>query len=129
MKAARVPVIISDEWVEPTGIPWKEFCVFVAEDDVHNIPNILESIEPSYEERARISSEVWKLFFSRESLSKTITKWGLDILEGCKTNGNRGRVPLKYYYHEFFKPGFWRSGVIPEVIHWGKSLTQYNRQQ
>jgi len=31
MKARRVPVVISDDWVRPPHVPWDDFCVFLRE--------------------------------------------------------------------------------------------------
>jgi Exostosin family len=45
MSLGRAPVVISDDWQLPPGIPWGEFCVLIREDDVANIPATLERLE------------------------------------------------------------------------------------
>jgi hypothetical protein len=45
LRAGRVPVIISDEWVEPPGIPWERCAIRVAESEVGGIPDLLASLE------------------------------------------------------------------------------------
>jgi hypothetical protein len=64
MEAGRVPVIIADQWVPPSGLNWNEFAVFVSENDVKNIPQILEGIEPDWEKMARRAREVWEYNFA-----------------------------------------------------------------
>lgn len=48
MKMGIAPVIISDEWVEPTGIDWKSCSVRIAESDINQIESILKSREKDY---------------------------------------------------------------------------------
>ena len=43
MRMARVPVILSDDWVEPTGPAWREFSLRIPERDFHCIPNLFEN--------------------------------------------------------------------------------------
>jgi hypothetical protein len=64
MQAGRVPVIIADQWVPPNGLDWNEFAVFVPENDVANIPSILEAEEPNWEKKARRAREVWENYFA-----------------------------------------------------------------
>lgn len=66
MKAGRVPVIISDEWVPPQGIRWDDMSIRVAESDVNLIPEILESFESQSLEMGRTAREEWVRFFSKE---------------------------------------------------------------
>lgn len=56
MSLGRAPVVISDNWQPPPGIPWEEFCVLIREEDVAGIPAILDRLEgnaASMGERAR----------------------------------------------------------------------------
>src|SRR5690606_14285038 len=53
MKAGRVPVIISDQWVGPPGLPWSDFSVFIPESRVDEIPMILEEEEAIWETKAK----------------------------------------------------------------------------
>lgn len=49
LRAGRVPVILSDEWLRPRGVDWDAGCVTVAERDVAQIPELLERLEPDWE--------------------------------------------------------------------------------
>jgi hypothetical protein len=64
MRAGRAPVVISDTWVPPAGVPWEEFSVRIAEREIGQIPARLEALEehaPAMGARAR---EVWDQHFS-----------------------------------------------------------------
>ncbi len=63
MAAGRCPVIISDEWVPPAGPDWEEFAVFVAEDEVGKMPQLLESLEDEAAQRGRLAREAYDEWF------------------------------------------------------------------
>ena len=52
LAAGRVPVIISDDWLAPPRLPWERCAIRVAERQVGEIPQILESFESEWEQRA-----------------------------------------------------------------------------
>lgn len=68
MRAGRVPVIISDEWVSPGGLPWSEFAVFIPESRVDEIPELLEREEPDWERKAKLARQVWEENFAPDTL-------------------------------------------------------------
>lgn len=68
MKAGRVPVIISDEWVSPRGLPWSDFAVFIPESRVEEIPRILEKEEATWEAKANLARLVWEESFAPDTL-------------------------------------------------------------
>ncbi len=45
MSLGRAPVVISDQWQPPPGIPWSEFCVPILESDISSIPVMLDRLE------------------------------------------------------------------------------------
>jgi hypothetical protein len=62
MRLGRAPVILSDDWVPPGGIPWNEFSIRVAERRVADLPKILTALEPwagEMGENARAAWERW----------------------------------------------------------------------
>ena len=62
MRLGRAPVILSDEWIPPDDIPWKEFSIRVAERRVADLPEILTDLEPwatEMGENARAAWERW----------------------------------------------------------------------
>jgi len=68
MQAGRVPVIISDEWVSPHGLPWSEFAVFIPESRVDDIPQILEEEEAKWEVKSKLARRVWEENFAPDTL-------------------------------------------------------------
>lgn len=62
MAAGRVPVIMGDEWVPPSGPRWSDCSIQVPEADVVRLPQLMESHEHHYStmaERARAEWEEW----------------------------------------------------------------------
>ncbi len=62
MALGRVPVILSDAWVEPVGPDWSTFSVRVQEKDAANLPEILRPLQDraaDMGQRARLAWETW----------------------------------------------------------------------
>jgi hypothetical protein len=64
MSKGRVPVIISDQWQRPPGIPWDQFCVFVPERDVLRIPAILRQLEGDARKMGEVAQEAFERYFA-----------------------------------------------------------------
>lgn len=79
MQAARVPVIISDQWVAPVGPKWETFSIKIAEKDVLNIPNILRKHEEKAPHMAQLARQEWEKYFSPPNVFNTIVDWCIDI--------------------------------------------------
>lgn len=80
MRAGRVPVIISDDWVEPGGICWPEFSLRVPEQQIGSIPAMLESLEkhaPAMGIRARTE---WERCFSAQHCFDWIASRSMETL-------------------------------------------------
>ena len=108
MKAGRVPVIISDEWVPPKGPRWEEFCIFIPESDITFIPEILKNKEPEFPELARRAQREWSKWFSEDHVWDTVIDWALNIL-----NSGR-RVPISILIRDFIRWRTWRHGIFSE---------------
>jgi hypothetical protein len=76
MELGRVPVIIADEWVEPTGPRWPEFSIRVRESEVKSIPSILFDRESEFPMMAQKARKAWEEFFAPE----VRLSWMLDQL-------------------------------------------------
>lgn len=62
LRAGRVPVVISDDWVAPNGPQWSEFSLRVRESEVARLPQMLEENEARFEamsEAARRAYDEW----------------------------------------------------------------------
>jgi len=66
MRAARVPVVISDDWVPPNGLPWGDFSLRVDEKDIESIPARLEAIESQAKKMGELARYFWESNFSEE---------------------------------------------------------------
>ena len=79
MKAGRVPVILSDDWVPPEGPAWESFSLIVPEREVARVPEILESHEHAAAEMGRRAREQWEQWFSASASFHRIVEWCLSI--------------------------------------------------
>lgn len=68
MRAGRVPVLISDDYVLPQSIDFDSFVVRVTEASVQSIPTLLESIEHEAIERGRLAREAYERLYAGASL-------------------------------------------------------------
>lgn len=75
MMAGRVPVIVSDDWVEPEGPQWSSFSVRVAQRDVHSLPRRLAEIESQAIDMGRRARDAWQTWFSPETAGATLLAW------------------------------------------------------
>jgi hypothetical protein len=79
MEMGRVPVIISDAWVEPIGPKWAEFSVRVLEADVSRLIEILEPLEDHCHEMGRRARDEWLRWFSPDKQFNYIVDSCVDI--------------------------------------------------
>jgi hypothetical protein len=79
MKAGRVPVVISDDWVPPPGPDWDSFCVFLPQRAIHNIPEILRDRERDAYAMSVAARTTWVEWFSKEVLFDRLVDWCLEI--------------------------------------------------
>lgn len=79
MKAGRVPVILSDDWVPPEGPAWESFSLIVPEREVARVPEMLESHEHAAAEMGRRAREQWEQWFSASASFHRIVEWCLSI--------------------------------------------------
>lgn len=70
MQAQRVPVVISNHWVEPPHVDW-DFLVRVDEKDVHKIPSLLRSMVHEADDRAKAAREAWQLAYAPDVMFDT----------------------------------------------------------
>ncbi|MDB5333139.1 MAG: hypothetical protein JWP03_4290, partial [Phycisphaerales bacterium] len=88
MAAGRVPVIISDDWVEPAGPAWEQFSIRVAERDVLDIPRLLKERENAFQEMATRCRAEFSSRFGRRSMFNYLG----DCLERLQENPVKRRI-------------------------------------
>ncbi len=105
MQTGRVPVIISDSWVEPTGPAWDEFSIRVNERQLDRIVPILENRESEALWMGRRARAVWEDWFSERACFHRVIEWCLEI-------GAARRCPEKWAhlpaYLQYLRPFHFR---------------------
>jgi hypothetical protein len=66
MKLGVAPVIISDDWIFPSGPLWETFSVIVKEKDLDRLDVILEEREKDYQLMGERAHQAYKTFFADE---------------------------------------------------------------
>jgi hypothetical protein len=88
MRFGVAPVIVSDQWVEPTGPDWGAFSLRVPERDVARIPTLLEELEPRSEEMGRLARLAWEDWFSDRVSFHRVVNWCREIMESRAPSGD-----------------------------------------
>ncbi len=113
MKAGRVPVIISDQWVPPLGPEWESFSIRVNERKVTHIPDLLERYEAEANAMAKKARTVWEQWFAKETVFHRIVEWCLTLKRHSRDSGFRQLVP----YVQLLRPFYLRHVLLPEIKH------------
>jgi len=98
MRMGRVPVILSDDWITPTGPPWEEFAIRIPEKDVGRIPRLLEEREPAAVAMGERARKEWENWFSEEVLFHRLVELCLDIQRNRRLPENLGRWSAFIHY-------------------------------
>ena len=92
MQVGRVPVILSDDWVEPQGPQWDRFSVRVPERRVAELPAILEPLEGQAEAMGRLAREAWEAWFAPPVLLGRLAREGLELVQQAAGRRMAGRL-------------------------------------
>ena len=79
MRVGCVPVILSDEWVPPSGPNWDDFSVRVPEREVASLPRLLEELEPTAQAKSVIARQIWADWFADEVTFHRLVEWCLEL--------------------------------------------------
>ena len=108
MKAGRVPVIISDQWVPPKGPAWETFSIRVKENQVSRIPALLEQCELEAEAMGRGARVIWEEWFSKETVYHRIVEWCLSL----KRQPQRSSISDVTPYVQLLRPFYFRHVLL-----------------
>lgn len=101
MMLGRVPVILADQWVPPTGPDWDSFSVRIKETEIHTIPSVLEARASEADHMGEAARTAWLEWFS-DSVSFH------HIVESCLelTKSASSRTGIRRYapYVQFLRP-------------------------
>ncbi|MDQ6809298.1 MAG: glycosyltransferase family 47 protein, partial [Verrucomicrobiota bacterium] len=105
MRIGRVPVILSDDWVEPPGPRWRDFAIRVRERDCAHVPRILEERESAAVEMGTLARTQWLDWFSPEAAFHRSVEWCLLIKQRRTIPERLARWPI---YLQYLRPFHFR---------------------
>ena len=80
MEAGSVPVIISDDLELPLGPRWEEFSLRVREQDIDDIPRLIERRQDQASEMGAAARRTWETYFSPQATVGSIVGWAQRLL-------------------------------------------------
>lgn len=98
MRMGRVPVILSDGWVPPSGPEWEKFSIRVREADYGKIPHLLEEREPMAVQMGMWARREWENWFSEEVAFHRVVEYCLALKEKRRVPEALGRLPVYLQY-------------------------------
>lgn len=110
MELGRAPVVIADSWLPVAHLPWNEFALFVKEEDIEEIPCLLEMNRERSVAMGRRAREVWEQFFSSERVLSQLIETASELLSqpyGIKERW-QDRLALSHSRHWRHIVGWWR---------------------
>ena len=108
MKMGRVPVILSDGWVEPPGPGWEKFAIRVAERDVARLPDILEEREDEAVAMGELARREWLEWFAEDTAFHTAVEWCFRIKARRRVPERLARWPV---FLQYLRPFHFRRAV------------------
>ena len=94
MRMGRVPVILSDGWVEPAGPRWDRCALRVKEKDFAQIPRLLEQREGDAVGMGELARKEWEEWFSDEVAFHRVIELCLDIKQRRRIPESLARWPV-----------------------------------
>lgn len=64
MSAGIAPVLLADDYLLPTGVPWESFLLRFKESEIARLPGLIEPHLPEAAERGRLAREAWLQHFA-----------------------------------------------------------------
>lgn len=68
LQTGRVPVVLSDRWIAPTGPDWTTCMLHVPERSLADLPRILRDADTRWHDMARAAQETWNNHYADDSL-------------------------------------------------------------
>lgn len=101
MRMGRVPVILSDDWVPPSGPHWESFSILIKESEFARIPPLLEQREAESVTMGNLARKEWEEWFSDEVAFHRIVESCLDIASERRIPESLARWPV---YLQYLRP-------------------------
>ncbi len=94
MMLGRVPVIISDQWIAPSGPDWDSFSVRVNEAELDTIPHVLEERASEAARMGETARAAWLEWFSESASFHRVVESCLELAQSASSRaGMRGYAP------------------------------------
>lgn len=79
LRAGRIPVIVSDEWIPCSGPSWPSFSLTIREDQVGFVPEILEEKDCHYLDMQQAARQAWAEWFAPDVIFHRLVEWCLEL--------------------------------------------------
>jgi hypothetical protein len=109
MRAGRVPVIISDDWMAPAGPRWSEFAIFIKESEVHSIPAVLENYEANAVALGAFARREWEKWYSKERVFTTVVD---QLIAARQAHLGESRISRMVTYAQYLEPFYVRHWIL-----------------
>ncbi|MFQ6537962.1 MULTISPECIES: exostosin domain-containing protein [Aphanothece] len=106
LRAGRVPVIVSDEWIPCSGPDWPSFSLMVREDKISSLPALLEKAETQYAQMQQAARRAWAEWFATDVVFHRTVEWCLDLA--------RHQPASRRWDDRHYRLGRWR----PSMLRW-----------
>lgn len=106
MQMGITPVIISDEWVPVDGPDWDSFSIRINENQIKEIPSILEARKKDALRMGKIARLTWEKYFSKDVSFHYIANLAEQLMH-TKSNSKLGY--LRYGYSQFLRSFHFRN--------------------
>lgn len=92
MRMGVAPIIVSDDWILPTGVDWESCALFVKERDVAQIERIAAAHESRWREMGEAAAAAYQACFSEESYFDY-------IVDNCVAMKTQQWIPESVFWH------------------------------
>jgi hypothetical protein len=97
MKMGIAPVIISDDWVEPTGINWESCSIRIKEKDIFQIHQIVKNREHDFLQLGINAKKIYEEKFSPEKQFHLLSEAANSL------HSYRKQISVFDYLYEYFR--------------------------
>jgi hypothetical protein len=109
MELGRVPVILSDDWVQPDGPSWPQFSLRLSESRMQELPDLLREYEPYAAEMGQLARLAWEEWFSPKMRGVRTLEYIEDIARQRPVQHNEAAIQAHWLSTTFA----WKQGWTP----------------